>query len=83
MKNHPEVAKVLNIDQQQIENRGPEAEAERIETEQRLKDTLLNEDRIKINNNDQIPQDLLKKYIMYAKRFVHPKLNEIDKEKVT
>lgn len=31
----------------------------------------------------QIDQDLLKKYIMYAKRFVHPKLNEIDKEKLT
>ena len=26
---------------------------------------------------------MLKKYIMYAKRYVHPKLNEIDKEKVT
>lgn len=31
----------------------------------------------------QISQDLLKKYIMYSKRFVHPKLNEIDREKVT
>jgi DNA replication licensing factor MCM2 len=26
---------------------------------------------------------MLKKYIMYAKRYCHPKLNEIDKEKVT
>jgi DNA replication licensing factor MCM2 len=52
MKNHPEVAKILNIDQQQMDNRGPEGEAERIETEQRLKDTLLNEDKIKISNND-------------------------------
>lgn len=26
---------------------------------------------------------MLKKYIIYAKRFVQPKLNEIDKEKVT
>jgi len=26
---------------------------------------------------------MLKKYIMYAKRMVHPKLNEIDREKVT
>lgn len=43
---------------------------------------LLNEDRIKQNENDSIPQDLLKKYIIYAKRYVHPKLNDIDKEKV-
>ena len=26
---------------------------------------------------------MLKKYMMYARRFVHPKLNEIDIEKVT
>jgi len=25
----------------------------------------------------------LRKYIIYAKKYVHPKLNEIDKEKVT
>jgi DNA replicative helicase MCM subunit Mcm2 (Cdc46/Mcm family) len=31
---------------------------------------------------DLIPQALLKKYIVYAKRYVHPKLNDIDKEKV-
>lgn len=30
-----------------------------------------------------IDQERLKKYIMYARRYVHPKLNEIDKEKVT
>lgn len=26
---------------------------------------------------------MLRKYIIYARKFVHPKLNEIDKEKVT
>lgn len=36
-----------------------------------------------IESIDTIDQGLLKKYIMYAKRYVHPKLNEIDKEKVT
>jgi len=30
-----------------------------------------------------ISQDILKKYIMYARKYVHPKLNEIDKDKVT
>jgi DNA replication licensing factor MCM2 len=29
-----------------------------------------------------IPQALLKKYLIYAKRFCHPKLNEIDKDKL-
>lgn len=30
-----------------------------------------------------IPQDLLKKYLIYAKRFTHPKLSEIDQNKIT
>ena len=30
-----------------------------------------------------LDQDLLKKYIIYAKRHCHPKLNEIDRDKVT
>ena len=33
--------------------------------------------------DDYIDQELLKKYIIYSRRYVHPKLNEIDKEKVT
>jgi len=30
-----------------------------------------------------IDQETLKKYIIYAKKYVHPRLSEIDKEKVT
>ena len=30
-----------------------------------------------------VDQDLLKKYIIYARKFIHPKLNEIDRDKVT
>lgn len=49
-----------------------------------LTKNLLPESNIKkTDKNFQVPQDLLKKYIMYAKRMVHPKLNEIDREKVT
>jgi DNA replicative helicase MCM subunit Mcm2 (Cdc46/Mcm family) len=49
-----------------------------------LKSNLLPESNIKKNDGaNQVDQELLKKYIMYAKRMVHPKLNEIDKEKVT
>jgi DNA replication licensing factor MCM2 len=32
---------------------------------------------------EPLPQELLKKYIMYARKYVNPKLNEIDSEKVT
>ncbi|XP_052891112.1 DNA replication licensing factor Mcm2-like [Anopheles moucheti] len=30
----------------------------------------------------QIPQDLLKKYIVYAKENVHPKLSNMDQDKI-
>ena len=35
------------------------------------------------NQADQMDQAILRKYIIYARRNVHPKLTEIDKEKVT
>lgn len=31
---------------------------------------------------DPLPQEVLKKYIMYAKEKVHPKLNQMDQDKV-
>lgn len=31
---------------------------------------------------DPIPQEILKKYIIYAKEKVHPKLNQMDQDKV-
>ena len=48
-----------------------------------LNSHLLDESNIKQNSADAIDQELLKKYIIYARRYVRPKLNEIDKEKVT
>lgn len=36
-----------------------------------------------ISEQDQIPQDMLRKLIIYARKYVHPRLSEIDKEKVT
>lgn len=35
------------------------------------------------NKDDVIPQDLLRKYIMYAKRNCKPKLQDVDQEKIT
>ncbi len=31
---------------------------------------------------EKIPQQLLRKYIMYAREKVHPKLNQIDQDKI-
>ena len=31
---------------------------------------------------DKIPQDLLKKYILYARERVHPKLHDMDQDKI-
>jgi len=36
----------------------------------------------KSNNENPIPQDMLKKYILYAKRVVHPKIQADDREKI-
>ena len=33
-------------------------------------------------NVEPIPQDLFKKYIIYAKEKAHPKLNQMDQDKV-
>lgn len=30
-----------------------------------------------------IPQDLLKKYIIYARKYVHPRLNDDEKQRIT
>lgn len=52
--------------------------------EDTVKDLLL-EDSYGNSTRDPnlIPQDLLKKYILYARQFVKPQLTEINKEKIT
>lgn len=70
MKNHP--SKKIN---------DPVIRAER---EQRIQENLLDESHIKQTDMSKcIDQELLKKYIIYAKKYTHPRLSEIDKEKVT
>jgi len=56
---------------------------EQKETQDWLANNLLNEDRIHKTEGEQMSQELLRKYIIYARRYIRPKLNEIDKEKVT
>jgi len=31
---------------------------------------------------DLIPQEVLKKYIIFARKFIHPKLNDVEKDKI-
>ena len=34
-------------------------------------------------NKDIIPQDILRKYIMYARKYIHPKLSDLNKNKIS
>ena len=72
MKNHP-VAKMVF-----------EEEAQNEQQKEQLANALLDEKNIeKVKAEMVLEQELFKKYIIYAKRHVSPKLNEIDKDKVT
>jgi DNA replication licensing factor MCM2 len=48
-----------------------------------LEQNLLDDTRAKVGEEEGIDQELLKKYIIYARRYVKPRLTEIDREKVT
>lgn len=84
IKSHPEVSRDMKAAQP---HNGEPASEEDVERAQSVKEwlhrNLLDDRRVYVNEEDTIPQDILKKYIIYARKFVHPKLNEIDKEKVT
>lgn len=72
MKSHPRIRQIK------------EHTDEDMEIIEFMEQNLLPESKLHhINPDDQIPQELLRKYIMYAKRYIHPKLSEIDLEKVT
>lgn len=74
MKSHPKV--------RQLKGQFDSEHEQQIMAE--LQKNLLQDSHVKRTDTSlQVDQDLLKKYIMYAKRMVHPKLNEIDTEKVT
>lgn len=44
---------------------------------------LLPNNRMANTRTDLISQDMLKKYLIYAKRFIKPKLSEIDENKIS
>ncbi|VEL36793.1 unnamed protein product [Protopolystoma xenopodis] len=55
---------------------------ERVELTDRLSAHGASLGRITTGNVLALPQDLLKKYIIYAKERIHPKLNNMDQDKV-
>lgn len=44
---------------------------------------MLDDRHLNITDSDAIPQELLKKYIIYSRKHCRPKLTDIDKEKVS
>ena len=44
---------------------------------------LLPNTKMSNDNKDIIPQEMLKKYLIFSKRFIKPKLSEIDQDKIT
>ena len=81
MKSHPEI--VRDMAEPSTEQGNEEQTLKQQVCKQWLNDNLLSENKIHVSPDQFIDQELLKKYIIYARRYVHPKLNEIDKEKVT
>lgn len=44
--------------------------------------TNKNKEQVDVENELQIPQDILKKYLVYARENIHPKLQNMDQDKV-
>lgn len=44
--------------------------------------TNKNKEQVEVENELQIPQDILKKYLVYARENIHPKLQNMDQDKV-
>ena len=67
MRSHPVAKRALAEDEKYVEFK------------EMVESNLLDETNVmKTEARMQVDQELLTKYIMYAKRNVHPKLNEID-----
>eukprot|EP00347_Sterkiella_histriomuscorum_P014795 403359496 len=84
MKSHPDIIRDLKIAKKPEDMITEQDEKRLKDAHNYIQTTLLEDKRLqKINlQEDIIDQEQLKKYIIYAKKYVHPKLNEIDREKV-
>ena len=53
------------------------------ETEEEKNQNLLEQVYEEVDEKELISQEMLKKYIIYSKKTVHPKLTDVDKEKIS
>jgi DNA replication licensing factor MCM2 len=83
MKNHPSImSEMRKIDGNDGLDDNEKTQA--FDTIQaRLDDMVLPNNRMNQEHIDIIEQPVLKKYLIYAKRFIKPKLSEIDQNKIT
>ncbi|CDW86911.1 mcm2 3 5 family protein [Stylonychia lemnae] len=83
IKSHPEVQKDLKFLKKDEECKTEEDFKNYQLTMEYLSSTLLDNSKLQTDQSETIDQQMLRKYIIYAKKYVHPKLNEIDKDKIT
>lgn len=77
MKNHPNIIKQTQMAESEGKS-DEERQAELTKIQGDLDQVLLPNNRMNNVRTDLIPQILLKKYLIYSKRFIRPKLSEID-----
>lgn len=78
MKNHPKYTRQFNSETDEAQR-----QAQELEMQQELDLMSLPNNRMNVVKTDLIDQVMLKKYLIYARRFIKPKLNEIDQNKIT
>lgn len=85
IKNHPIILKRKRQIRENPNLAEHEKEQELAAADQVIQEKMMHckiSEQLDKAERDLMPQDLLKKYLIYAKRFVHPKLSEIDREKI-
>lgn len=82
MKNHPAIIRSINKAEQEGKT-DEERNQELGGIQSYLDENLLPNNRMNQTHPDIIQQKTLKKYLIYSKRFIRPKLSEIDQNKIT
>lgn len=82
MKNHPNIIKRTQL--AHSEGKSVEEQTQELQVlQEQLDQMLLPNNRMNNQRSDLIPHTMLKKYLIYSRRFIRPKLSEIDQNKIT
>jgi DNA replication licensing factor MCM2 len=77
MKNHPNIIKRTHL--AQSEGKSVEEQTQELQSlQEEFDQMLLPNNRMNNQRTDLIPHQMLKKYLIYSRRFIRPKLSEID-----